>query len=108
MWMLQMNPMTGNTEDRHPIGWAETKEELEAFVNAERVDPYQEPGTSHFDGKPTTWRKTFRKGGPLEWMNPPEFAWEDNVYVNLGTREQWMEKSGQQFDNLQSMYRRLH
>lgn len=69
MFVLQLNRMTGNSDHYERVARASTREELEAFLSAERVTPYADPGENLFDGRPTTWRKSFRKGGPLEWFN---------------------------------------
>lgn len=107
MWFLKLNPMRGNTEDRAIVGWAETKEELDAYLARERVEPYGDPGQSSFGLGPTTWRKVFRKGGPLEWFNPPEDIYAEDSFVDVGSREDWMERSGLKWDALRIEYRRL-
>lgn len=42
-----------------------TLEEFKPFVEGELGERYVDPGPNHH------WYKTFRKGGPLEWFNPP-------------------------------------
>jgi hypothetical protein len=62
MWILMMNDMRSrNVEDLHEVVKSETREKLEDFIKSELVDLYRENG----------WHKSFRKGGPLEWYNPP-------------------------------------
>ena len=75
MWVLWLNPMTANFERRSPVAWAETKEALDRFVAAEKVEAYK-------DGP---WHKVFRQGGPLEWFNPPEGIFLEGSYENAGT-----------------------
>jgi len=82
VWILFLNDMRhGHFEDMSPVARAETREALEAFVRAETVEPYRDPSglpatedatdPSGFGYRcnSTTWYKTFRKGGPLEWCN---------------------------------------
>jgi len=80
MVILYLNDM------RHPqvemstaVARAATKEELEQFVENERVPYYR-------DGK---WSKCFRQGGPLEWYNEPsDFFF--TAYQDAGTEEDWI------------------
>jgi hypothetical protein len=71
-WILQLNPMRGHTEDIVQVAVAATKEELTAFVDGERVEPYMDVADSPFGLGVCTFNKIFRKGGPLEWFNPPD------------------------------------
>lgn len=67
-FVLVLNDMRSpKIEIVRPAVRADTPEELVAFMERERVEPYREP-TGYLDG---TWYKVFRKGGPLEWFNPP-------------------------------------
>jgi hypothetical protein len=64
-----MNDMrSSHVEDLEPICSADSREKLEKLVSDERVDYYR-------DGQ---WSKNYRKGGPLEWYNPPYSA--DRTY----------------------------
>jgi hypothetical protein len=54
---------------------AESKEALVSFVNNEKTSPYGEE----------KWQKFFKKGGPLEWCNPPSI--DEDSYVDVGTYE---------------------
>ena len=71
-WVLTLNPMMGKTEDREAVAWAPSKEALQAYIDRERVETYVDDGESAFSGEPSQFTKHFRKGGPLEWFNPPE------------------------------------
>lgn len=82
MWILQLNDMrSGKIEYCETVVRAETKEELEAFVEREKVESYKTNGR---------WAKSFREGGLLEWFNPPSNShfepyvdmslwWQNNV-----------------------------
>lgn len=80
-------------EDSHRIAaWAETKEALLAFVEAEKVEPWvdENPGMANLN---MTFRyyKVFRKGGPLEWFNGPD----ERSFVEIDTPEEHAEKARQ-------------
>lgn len=75
-WILYLNRMTdAHIEDISPVGFAETRGALEAFVKQQSVPLYR-------DGQ---YMKTFKKGGPLEWFNPPD-GWSHN-YLRWFPRE---------------------
>ncbi len=87
-FVLVMNPMMGNTENQKEFGPFDTTEELMAFYNREKVEPYKDEGPNMFGPGVKTYHKSFRKGGPLEWMNsltPREF--EAPGYFGHGVRE---------------------
>lgn len=64
MWILQLNDMrSGRIEHSEMVVRAETKEELESFVEKEKVESYRTDDDR--------WAKSFRKGGLLEWFNQP-------------------------------------
>lgn len=94
MWVLVLNPMRGRFEESNPVARAITKEELEAFVARERVEPYSDEGRDH------SWSKTFRRGGPLEWFNPPALG-DDSMgrgFVDVGTAEDWAVRARMRFE----------
>jgi hypothetical protein len=107
MWLLYLNPMQGNSENKALIGRAETKTELEQYLASERVEPYDDgegEGTVEY-GRfiPGTWHKVYRKGGPLEWYNPPE--WSEGFFeslVDFGTKEDWLEATSRKWDSFVS------
>lgn len=72
MFVLQLNEMHGKAEYLEPVAVAETREALLDFMAREKVDPYTDTDQSsmYFAGD-YKWGKRFRKGGPLEWYNPP-------------------------------------
>jgi hypothetical protein len=62
MFILAMNDMRyAHVETIKELCWASTIQELDDFLNSETVEYYK-------DGQ---WGKQYRKGGPLEWKNPP-------------------------------------
>lgn len=61
LFALVLNPMQDRAEAQSLIAFSESKEELTTLLRDELVEPY----------KDENWRKTYRKGGPLEWFNPP-------------------------------------
>jgi hypothetical protein len=85
VWVLFLNDMRlAHVEELMPVARADSPEALKDFVDSERVALYREP-TGLPPSSPTTdpaspfsyrvhpqeWCKVFRKGGPLEWYNPP-------------------------------------
>jgi hypothetical protein len=49
--------------------------------------------TVYFDIR---WSKSFRKGGPLEWYNPPFTG--DQRFVDVGTRDDWARRAMEDYD----------
>ena len=91
MWILQLNPMTANAESVVAVARAETKEALEDLLESESVEPYPD----------TRFRKCYRKGGPLEWFNPPSLtgeAWigRDAIYEVI-TLEVWLKSAEEEY-----------
>jgi hypothetical protein len=70
MFVLSLNDMRSpKFEQRQYVARATTMKELEAFLERERVDVYQDV-VDEPDGV-KTYSKSFRRGGLLEWFNPP-------------------------------------
>jgi hypothetical protein len=89
MWILQLNDMRmPKVEMMTPVARADSREEIIALLERERVESYR-------DGQ---WGKSFRKGGPLEWFNPP---WDENECIqNLGTLEEWLDLTRQKWERV--------
>lgn len=89
MWLLLLNDMRApKIEMLDAVGRAETKEELVAFLDREKVETYR-------DGQ---WAKCYRAGGPLEWKNAPWNFEDGEHFVDIGTKKDWMIKAGADFD----------
>jgi hypothetical protein len=87
MYILRLNDMrAANVENLQPVARAETNEELQRFINGEKVDLYQ-------DGK---WAKVYKKGGPLEWYNAP-YNFEPSI-VTVGSADEWAANARAQFE----------
>lgn len=99
MWILQLNMMRNKSEHLDVVAVAESKENLQAFVANESVDPYKDeaPGGWGNEDRMVSFNKNFRKGGPLEWYNVP-YNHERN-FIDVGTREDTMERAGEQYDS---------
>ena len=97
MYVLQLNPITSNAEHIVPIARAETREELLALLQREKVEPYREST----EGR--SWYKVYRKGGPLEWYNDPGpmmQPWIDvDAVLDIGTREEWAQRAAERYDS---------
>ncbi len=90
MWVLLLNDMrASNVENIQPRFRADTKEQLIALLETERVDAY----------KDEQWAKSYRQGGPLEWMNPPWSAEEGEQFVNVGDEDSWAAGARQRYQN---------
>ncbi len=71
MWVMILNDMRAAKSEHGdcPAARGDTRESLERMLLTEKVEPYREPGFNHYGE--VMWGKSFRKGGPLEWFNPP-------------------------------------
>lgn len=99
MWILQLNHIRDHKiEMLQQVACAPTKEALERLIERERVDTYYEEQRQPYG--PGQWAKGFREGGPLEWHNAPDAHMLDEHFVDIGTREEFVERAGQQFDDL--------
>jgi hypothetical protein len=88
MFVLQLNDMrASNAENLTWVARAETKEKLQRFLENEKVEYYK-------DGR---WGKTYRKGGPLEWCNPPFSS--DDAFVDVKSADEWAANARQRFDD---------
>lgn len=77
MWILQLNDMRSpQIEIMTAVCKAETKEDLEALIEVEKVEFYR-------DGN---WGKNYKKGSILEWFNPPGSIYRH--FINFGTESQ--------------------
>ena len=90
MWLLYLNPMRGRAEENRVLARAETKAELEAFIERESVESYR-------DGH---WFKTFQKGGPLEWFNRPDDNPWFECYCDVGTLDDWLADTRERWNNM--------
>lgn len=98
MFVLRLNPITANAERVTAVARAETREQLEDLLEEERVESYKE----------NRFVKRFRKGGPLEMYNPPQYK-EDGrrcasvgvpAIIDVGTEDDWAERGRRKFQNM--------
>lgn len=98
---LFLNPMTGRCEDRVVVFTAKSQQALLKLLRDNLVEPYEEKGIHPVSGKlDHLYRKTFKKGSPLEWFNPPYELPHDKYQfgiLSIGTEEQHMDRSTQVF-----------
>lgn len=109
MFVLQLNPMRSRAEDVRPVAYAETREALINFIEAEKVEPYKDDGSGGYGNEHLSsgysYHKTFRKMGPLEWFNPPpdtenyEPGYRGEGIVRVPTREEHLEQASAEYDN---------
>lgn len=98
MFILSLNDMrSGKIEHLTTVCQADTEKELLDLIEREKVHQYWEefdPGRgtdpNAFDYiPPKKWSKCFRKGGPLEWFNPPyvnrmrDHIWQPPMPVHI-------------------------
>lgn len=96
MVILQLNHMRDvRIEILSLVGWTETMEEMEAFLESEKVKPYQD----EFNGRLFT--KSYRKDGPLEWYNPPMPGY--NNLADFKSFDEYMETYKKNWEDLRSM-----
>jgi hypothetical protein len=86
MWILVLNDMRSpKIEMMTEVARGSTQESLLRLLESERVESYS-------DGP---WGKSFRKGGPLEWCNPP-FAHElEHHFIDISA---WAERAHREID----------
>jgi hypothetical protein len=73
LYTLVLNPITANVESGVAVGQFHTGQAAKEFYEGELVEPYSEDGPSLYGGETKSYRKHFRKGGPLENFNHIEF-----------------------------------
>lgn len=61
---LVLNPMTDRTEAQTLVAVSTDRDELVKFWKEQEVDRYTTDDQ---------WNKVYKKGGPLEWYNPPRY-----------------------------------
>ena len=83
MFVLILNDMrSSQIEIVNPRFRADTREELQQFLDREKVEKYTTD--NH-------WGKSYRQGGPLEWYNEP-FSMDEYI-VDMGTADSWAESA---------------
>ena len=88
MYILQLNDIrSSQIELLTAVARADSVEELEQFMGAEKVEYYH-------DGH---WGKAFKKDGVLEWCNPPFDI--NEAIINVGSAESWAEQAMMDFEN---------
>ena len=82
MWLLRLNDMrSSKIENLQNVCVAESKEELESFLKSQEAEPYNDTGSNSIHGNSYTYRKSYKKGGPLEWYNKPyDFQIEKHLF----------------------------
>lgn len=68
----------------HMVAVAKTQEELRAWMESLRVEPYQEAGPAMTDGMEKVYTKHFARGSKLEWYDYPESLEMNDDRVDTG------------------------
>jgi len=82
LYVLMLNPMRGIIEEQRMIAACEELLPLQNILTEERVEPYVYQATSSFTQQTQDFTKVFRKGGKLEWFNPPRVESGADIYGN--------------------------
>jgi len=97
MWILILNPITDQAEISIPVARAETKEQLIALLEKEKVEPYKKAVYNSFCNKNDyIYTKYFKEGSLFEDFNPPA---NDACFVNVGTLDDWIQKTVEKWNN---------
>lgn len=100
MYILRLNDMRGpKVEVLTDICIADTKEELENFIKTETVESYKDETPEN------KWTKVFKKGGPLEWYNPPTSI--DHCFMEILSEEDYVERKRTEYKNFLESIPRL-
>lgn len=84
MWLLFLHDMRSDKPGEvKAVCRAESKVDLVNLICRETVAPYADFKDEYPGGGPGTWHKSFRKGGPLEWCDPPDPAYERGHYKHM-------------------------
>ncbi len=99
IYLLVLNDMRSNTEQKSPYAWSFDKQKLIDWYERQKIlgDSLKDEGAPSFEchGSSHTWHKTFNIGGSLEWCNPyNEFRPDDNSFepnsYGHGIHEEWI------------------
>ncbi len=116
MFVLKLNDMRSpRVEILASVFRAATKEELVSYLQSQLVEGYSDDGEHrvlhHSDAVAQAagglvldppsghrWHKAFKQGGPLEWYNAPMPHNEHEHFVDVISRETFLERMGAQYD----------
>lgn len=80
IYQLVLNRMTApKIEHSEIVAFSYDKQKLIDWYNSEKTESWQDD----------QWRKSFKKGSPLEWFNPSFESLEQNHY-GQGITEDWV------------------
>lgn len=71
VYFLILNDMRGSYERDTMIAASFDRDKIVKFITSEMVEPYDDCPSMDDYGNVHKWHKVFKKGGPLEWFNPP-------------------------------------
>jgi hypothetical protein len=106
MYALYLNMMRDRAERMDLLATSEDLQRLQDYVHNELVQPYDDEGPGGFFNGTQTFHKVYRKGGPLEWYNPPAGLGLENFTSFTGgirkipNRQEYMEQAGREWDSL--------
>ena len=86
LYFLIMNMMRNKSESQSLVIISDSREKIIQYYN-DNIVPLYEDKIMEFEGE-HTYRKNFKKGSELEWMNPL-FDLNTIDYNGFGIREEW-------------------
>jgi len=96
MYVLCLNDMrSSKIEILQDVARAETKEQLKAFVEKHKVEPYLTD---------ERWSKVFKQDGILEWFNPPYDHQEEHHFRHITPIEKLL---AEVTENIGTSYRKF-
>jgi hypothetical protein len=124
-FFLFLNDMrSSHVEELTRVCRADSVEELQALIDRERVELYTDTGShaivNYTDSVARNagravlepipayrWGKGFRKGGPLEWFNPPhEYKLTPQFVVTVPSEQEYLDKV--RIDYQQTIFNVIH
>ena len=87
-YLLALNPIRERTEEMVIVAVSPSREKLVEFYNSQLCEEYTEEINNETSGYKAKFNKSFRKGGPLEWMNPTDL--DTLSEFSHGIIEEWI------------------
>lgn len=104
-YALFLNPMRGRMEERHAVAVSDSEQRLQALLDDNRVERYSHKEGDGSHPSDRVWNKCYRQGSILEWYNAPEDCGQGYGIIELGSREDYCERAGREFDEFINRHR---
>lgn len=97
--ILVLNDMREHVMSSTVVAVADDPDKLDAFVKAEQVEVWIDD----------LWMKSFRKGGPLEWFQPPTYNSDGSIIASemdaLGRGVTFVQGEDEYVESARAQYR---